>query len=145
LATKVFPGRKPMSFKGSCLCGAVHYEVDEFDMPVVHCHCQTCRKAHASAYTTTAGVRRDHFRWILGEENLRVFESSPGKVRCFCSICGTHLIAERRTQPHVILRIPTLDDDPGKRPSMHIWMSQDAPWLMDDDNVPRYVEWPPDR
>ena len=45
-----------MPFPGSCLCGAVRYEIDGLDMPVGHCHCTTCRKAHASAFTTTAGV-----------------------------------------------------------------------------------------
>lgn len=48
--------------KGSCLCGAVAYEIDQLDMPIGHCHCHTCRKAHAAAYTSTAGVLREHFR-----------------------------------------------------------------------------------
>jgi hypothetical protein len=134
-----------MSSKGSCLCGAVRYEVDKLDMPIVHCHCRTCRKAHASAYATTAGVMRDHFRWISGEANLGAFESSPGKLRRFCSICGTQLIAERPAQEHIILRVPTLDDDPGDRPSMHIWTSHDAAWLRDDEHIPSYIEWPPRR
>ena len=41
--------------KGSCLCGAIVYEVDQLDMPILHCHCTTCRKAHAAAFTSTAG------------------------------------------------------------------------------------------
>ena len=55
-----------MALRGSCLCGAVRYEADQLDMPVVHCHCSTCRKAHASAFTTTAGVMRALFRWTAG-------------------------------------------------------------------------------
>lgn len=42
--------------KGSCLCGAIEYEVDQLDMPISHCHCRTCRKAHAAAFAPTAGV-----------------------------------------------------------------------------------------
>ncbi|MGO4724774.1 MULTISPECIES: GFA family protein [unclassified Inquilinus] len=85
-----------MPFPGSCLCGAVRYEIDGLDMPVGHCHCTTCRKAHASAFTTTAGVLREHFRWIAGEDLLRDYESSAGKLRRFCSVCGTHLVADGR-------------------------------------------------
>lgn len=44
--------------KGSCLCGAIEYEVVSLATPIVHCHCRTCRKAHAAAFAPTAGVQR---------------------------------------------------------------------------------------
>jgi ADP-ribosyl-[dinitrogen reductase] hydrolase len=132
-----------VSLKGSCLCGAVRYEVDRLDMPIGHCHCATCRKAQGSAYATTAGVLREHFRWTAGEGTLSTYESSPGKLRRFCSVCGSHLMAERPAQPHVILRVATLDDDPGIRPDKHIWTSHDVPWLTDAGDVPHFPEWPP--
>jgi ADP-ribosyl-[dinitrogen reductase] hydrolase len=109
-----------MTLHGGCLCGTVRYQIDQLDMPIAHCHCVTCRKAHAAAYASTAGVMREHFRWTAGQERLSVYESSPGKRRCFCAVCGTHLLAERPAQPHAILRVATLDDDPGSRPAMHI-------------------------
>lgn len=127
------------------MCGTVRYEVDQLDMPIAHCHCTICRKAHASAFATTAGVLREHFHWKMGEDQLRAFESSSGKLRWFCSICGTHLMAERLGQAHVILRVATLDDDPGCKPVMHIWTSHDVDWLLDPADVPRYSEWPPGR
>jgi hypothetical protein len=131
--------------KGSCLCGAVQYEADQLDMPITHCHCHTCRKAHAAAFASTAGVKREHFRWLKGKDKLSVFESSHGKFRHFCSVCGTHLVAERPGQAHVILRVATLDEDPDSRPVMHIWCSQDVPWLQDGNDVLLYQEWQPGR
>jgi hypothetical protein len=131
--------------KGSCLCGAVAYEIDQLDSPISHCHCRTCRKSNAAAFVSTAGVKREHFRWVKGEDKLTAFESSPGKLRRFCSMCGSHLIAERTAQPHVIVRVATLDDDPAQRPAMHIWCSHNAAWLIDEENIPSYPEWPPDR
>lgn len=76
---------------GSCACGKVAYEADQLDGPVVHCHCDTCRKVHASAFSSTARVQRDHFRWLQGHALIRNFESSRGKRRHFCRACGTHL------------------------------------------------------
>ncbi|WP_416364007.1 GFA family protein [Pseudomonas sp. NFX183] len=114
---------------GSCFCKAVCYQVDSLDMPICHCHCDSCRKVHAAAFVATAGVMREHFRWTRGEALLSSLESSPGKFRHFCSRCGSHLMAERRHQPHVIVRVATLDDDPGVRPTSHIWTSHDVPWL----------------
>ena len=131
--------------KGSCLCGAVEYEIDQLDMPIAHCHCRTCRKAQAAAFASTASVKREHFRWLKGKEKLTAFESSPGKLRLFCSVCGSHVVAERPAQPHVILRVATLDEDPGLKPAMHIWCSHDVPWLQDGEDVPSYQEWQPGR
>ena len=131
--------------KGSCLCGAIQYEIDRLDTPIGHCHCHTCRKAHAAAFASTAGVDRQHFRWLKGEDKLSSFESSPGKLRHFCSICGSHVMAERPAQPNVILRVATLDDDPGVRPAVHIWTSHDVPWLTDDRELSHHPEWPPGR
>ncbi|MBB5448053.1 MULTISPECIES: GFA family protein [unclassified Paraburkholderia] len=132
-----------MSFKGSCLCGSVRYEIEHLDSPIEHCHCVTCRKAHAAAFATTARVSRERFRWTAGKHLLRAFESSPGKLRHFCSVCGSHLIAERPIHAHILLRVPTLDDNPGQQPVVHIWTSHDSPWLLDADEAPHYPEWPP--
>ncbi len=112
--------------KGSCACGAVGYEIDSIDTPISHCHCITCRKTHAAAYVSTAGVLREHFKWTQGLDALRAFESSPGKIRHFCSHCGSHLAAERNGSAAMIVRVATLDEEPGYRPEYHIWTEQDV-------------------
>lgn len=131
--------------KGSCTCGLIVYEVDRLDSPIQHCSCQTCRKAHAAAFNTAAGVLREHFRWVSGEERLSRYESSPGKQRYFCSNCGSQLIAERQGNPRLVLRVATLDDDPQVRPSVQIWKSHEVPWLSYGPSVPAYPEWEPGR
>ena len=131
--------------RGSCLCGGVEYEIDQLDTPIGHCHCATCRKAHAAAFASTAGVKREHFRWLKGEEKLTSFESSPGKLRKFCSVCGSHVLAERLAQTHVILRVATLNEDPGLKPAAHIWCSHDVAWLQDGIGVASYQGWQPGR
>ncbi|HZV21061.1 MAG TPA: GFA family protein [Hyphomicrobiales bacterium] len=132
-----------MALKGSCHCRAVQYEIDGLDGPIRHCHCITCRKTQATSFNTSAIVARDRFRWISGQDKLSSYESSPGKFRHFCSVCGAHIVAEYPSRPVVILRLATLDDDPGIKPSEHIWTSHDVPWLTDGDNVKRYGEWYP--
>ncbi|WP_082163490.1 GFA family protein [Caballeronia mineralivorans] len=85
---------------------------------------ETGHRRRANTWTSVV-VPQNH--WASGESLLRSFESSPGKLRYFCSGCGTHLIAERPEQAHVILRVQTLDEDPGVTPAMHIWISHDQP------------------
>ena len=95
--------------RGSCLCGAVAYEVDAPAGPIAHCHCRTCRKTHGAAFSTVMPVPRHFFRWLRGKELLSTFESSPGKLRRFCTRCGSHIVAERPNQPNVLLRLGCLD------------------------------------
>lgn len=122
--------------KGSCLCGEVAFEADELSSPIGHCHCRTCRKAHSSAFATTARARRDQFRWVRGEGLLESFESSPGKRRHFCSRCGSHLIAEWQDQPAVILRMGAVDSGPESGPQGHLWLSDALPWLRYGPELP---------
>ena len=128
--------------KGSCLCGAVAYEVVPFDMKIGHCSCRTCRPAQAAPFAATARVPRNKFRLLSGEDKLTAFESSPGKNRCFCSVCGSHVLAERSAEPHVILRVATLDDDPGVKPLIHIWRSHEVPWCAYEGDIKDFAEWP---
>lgn len=129
--------------KGSCLCGSVVYEIDAPIEKVAHCHCQTCRKAQGTVLVPTAGVSRESFRWVSGEEKLSAFESSPGKKRYFCSVCGSHLVAMREGQSNVILRVATLDDQPAPSAFAHIWTSHDLPWMEYGDDLPKYPEFVP--
>jgi len=129
--------------RGSCLCRSIGYEISQLDSEIEHCSCHTCRKAHAAAFNTAASVRHDHFRWTKGEEFLAGYESSPGKKRFFCSRCGTHLVAQRVGKDNFILRVATLDDDPGMEPSLRIWAAHEVPWLRYGPSIPSHPEWEP--
>ncbi|GGF80590.1 hypothetical protein GCM10007301_45890 [Azorhizobium oxalatiphilum] len=131
-----------MGFLGSCQCKAVRYEVDRLHSDIIQCHCQTCRKTHASDHISTARVLREDFRWLSGEDKLSGYESTPGKIRHFCSVCGSHLMAHWPDQPFVMVRVGTLDEDPGARAVRHIWASHRVPWLADGEDAPYYETVP---
>jgi hypothetical protein len=134
-----------VALKGSCLCGAVRYEAERLATPIGNCHCNVCRKAQGAAYASTARVVRSDFRWTSGEDRLTAFASSAGKLRRFCSVCGSHMISEWVAEPQVVVRVATLDDDPGVRPSLHIFVGDEVAWLVDEPDAPRYAERPPVR
>lgn len=121
---------------GTCLCGSVAYEAEGTIDRIVHCHCPTCRKTHGTAFSSVAAVPREAFRWTRGAEQLGAFESSPGKVRHFCSKCGSHIMAERASQPVVLLRLGCLDTGIRGIPQLHIWRSQSAPWYDPKESWP---------
>jgi hypothetical protein len=128
-----------MSVKGSCLCGGVRYEVDSF-LRVVNCHCSMCRKATGAAFRTRARVLLDAFRWLAGEDLVSRYPSSPGEERSFCRVCGSTLPTFFRDRRELGLPLGTLDDDPGVRPSAHVWVDSKAAWWEITDELPRFAE-----
>ena len=126
--------------KGSCLCGKVKYEITGPVGEIVHCHCQTCRKAHGSAFSSVAPVKERDFR-LVGNGVLKAFESSPGKQRFFCQDCGTQIYAKREQTEHIILRLGSLDDDPQSEEKSHIWVADKASWYSINSHLPEYDEF----
>ena len=49
-------------------------------------------------------------------------------------------MAEWFDKPQVIVRVATLDDNPGVTPVAHIWTSHDVEWLQ-TDGLPKHAEW----
>ncbi len=126
--------------EGSCLCGQVAYEADAIVDRLTHCHCQTCHKTHGAAMSSIAAGPRERFRWTRGGAALRSFESSPGKLRWFCTNCGSHVIAERTGHPTVMLRLGCLDTPIEVELQMHIWRSDAASWYDPNRPLPELPE-----
>lgn len=114
----------------SCLCGAVSYEVDRLAGPIMHCHCATCRKAHAAPCASTVRADRKSFRWLSGACELASFEWKLRKLKHFCTSFGSDLVAEGVDQAQVIVHAPISSSDPGVQSSAHTWTSHDVPWWL---------------
>jgi hypothetical protein len=124
---------------GSCLCGNVQYKIEGKVGDVVHCHCRTCQKAHASAFSSVADVQDSEFQLLSG--TLNRYQSSPGKWRYFCGNCGTQIYAKREGTQHLILRMGSLDTAPDTKAVNHIWVSHKASWYEFADDLPKYEEF----
>jgi hypothetical protein len=79
---------------------------------------------------------------LAGEELIRVFRPGGGRVKAFCSACGSSLFgAEWPEGDEVAIRFGALDGDPGIRPQFHTFVASRAPWdVIGDDGLPRYDE-----
>jgi hypothetical protein len=131
--------------EGSCLCGAVRYEIDGVLGPIVCCHCSMCRKAQGTAFATNAPVPASRFRIVAGADAVRSYRSSPHKERLFCGTCGSPLFSRRDGSDVVRVRIGTLDGPVAARPSAHIHVASKAPWWEITDDLPRHPGFEPGR
>ena len=57
-------------YPGSCLCGAVKFELAAAPTDLLHCHCRMCQKSHGAVFATFARVPHDAFRFTEGDKEL---------------------------------------------------------------------------
>ena len=125
---------------GSCLCGAVRFEISGELAPIQLCHCADCRKAQGSAFGANIPVATADLRLVSGQDALRAFESSPGKERVFCATCGSPILSRLTAAPGTVrLRAGTLDAPTGARAGFHFHTGSKADWWeIAEDGLPRY-------
>ena len=128
--------------RGSCICGAVRFEIDEV-RALTHCHCANCRKLTGAAFASYAHVEAQKFRFVAGEDMTVTYESAPGSFRHRCKVCGC--LTPGRAPYLTTISVPAglLDDDPIARPRLHMFTSSRAPWWTIQDDLPKYETWVP--
>jgi len=81
------------TLKGSCLCGAVKYEVTGEAKRFYHCHCTRCRKASGTGHASNLFLQPGTLKWLSGEDQVRAFKVPEAKrfTNTFCTACGGRL------------------------------------------------------
>jgi hypothetical protein len=113
---------------------------------IVYCHCSQCRKAQGSAFATNGIVAAAHFTLITGAQDLTAFQSSPGKTKHFCRICGSPIMSRNEKKPDdVRVRLGTIESEIAERPMAHIFATSKAAWAEIVDDLPQYSSYEPGR
>jgi hypothetical protein len=129
--------------EGSCFCGKIHYQIDGKPRYMYQCFCGRCRAASGASYVTNIIVNANIFQITAGKEYLAGFESSPQKLRYYCSCCGSPIYSQgEKTKQVVAVRCGTLKQDPGVRVAYHAFVGSKAPWVEIHDDRPQFQEWP---
>ena len=130
-------------FRGSCLCRGVQFEITGAIHELTHCHCSMCRKAHGAAFATFAVSNRGDYRLVKGEELVTRYASSSAFDRAFCRVCGSRAPSKSRDGKLYFVPAGLLDDDPGVKPALHIFVGSKAPWWDITDDLPQFEKWVP--
>lgn len=129
---------------GSCLCGAVRFEVRPPFSGFRYCHCRRCRKATGSAHAANMFIPEAQFSWRGGSEAVSRFDL-PGAQRFsvwFCQRCGTRVPHKIRTRDDYLVPAGLLDADPGIRPESNIFWDSRAQWCVEPSSLPKFSEYP---
>lgn len=112
---------------GSCLCGAVTFEIDgKFDKFFL-CHCSRCRKFSGTAHASNLFAANGTLTWLSGEDHVQFFEV-PGTrfSKNFCKVCSSPLPQQRGAG--VMAPAGCLDTPVDIAPTAHIFFADRANW-----------------
>lgn len=125
---------------GSCLCGAVRYELSQAPVWAHNCHCSRCRKSGGSAFASNLFFRLEAFSYTEGEELVGSFKVPDAErfTHVFCTRCGATLPFRNETRGLVGVPMGSLDDDPEYSPRAHIFVDSKAAWFDITDALPQH-------
>ena len=122
---------------GRCFCGGVTYRAKGPVNWAGHCHCDSCRRATSSPFTSFFGVPRDSVTWT---GRLKTHPTSDGRVeRGHCPTCGTQMTYQYTGWPdETHLYAATLNDPTQFTPQAHFHYAERLPWVQITDELPKY-------
>lgn len=128
-------------YTASCLCGGVQFTINAELAPIQICHCTQCRKAQGTAIATNTPVSAANFTLDSGSELIAEFESSPGKKRCFCKVCGSPIYSYRESLPGILrIRVGLINEPLSVRPVAHYHTASKSNWWAIDDGLAQYAD-----
>lgn len=124
-----------MGHTGSCLCGAVSFEVAGELNPPDACHCTQCRKQSGHVWAST-DIPRERVT-ITGEDRLTWYQSSPKVRRGFCSVCGAFLFWDPPARGSIAIAMGAFDAPTGTHLHLHIFTADKGDYYEIGDGVPQ--------
>lgn len=103
-----------------------------------------CRKHHGAMFATFLSAPRDGIRWLSGQEQVVTYRSSERGLRPFCRTCGSVVPVVLPHMGSAFIPAGNLEDDPGRRPELHMFASSCVGWFPITDSLPQHAGFPPE-
>jgi hypothetical protein len=121
--------------KGSCLCGAVRFEVAGDLKAPDACHCRQCRK-HTGHFLASTDVPRSSLT-VHGAEHVTWYASSEKVRRGFCSRCGSTLFWDPVHRDWTGIAMGAFDTPTRTHLGMHIFVAEKGDYYDIADGLPQ--------
>jgi hypothetical protein len=135
--------RPLQKIKGSCLCGAVSFEVVNTFEKLFLCSCDQCRQITGSAFSSNLFVRKEGFGWLEGAGGI-VSYKVPGRdiSKAFCQICGSGVPWENGDGTKMIVPAGSMSEPVNVAERFRIFTSERPAWVTDLEQIPAHAEFP---
>jgi hypothetical protein len=129
---------------GSCLCGAVRFEVEGSFERFFLCHCSFCRKDTGSAHAANLFSSTAKLTWLAGANQVTTYNlPSTRHAKSFCATCGSALPRLHAGSTSLIVPAGSLESPVTIRPDAHIFVASRADWDRKLETVPMVDRLPP--
>jgi hypothetical protein len=122
--------------RGSCLCGACRYVVEDAFEYAMICHCSQCRRTTGSAFKPMGGIPLGKVELESGEV-LTFGKANAADIHC--AACGSLLYSIVRDGEWAHVAYGTLIDPPSLAPAEHIFAADRVPWFEIRDGLPQWA------
>lgn len=96
----------PMTYTGSCHCGAVKFEVDTEIEKALECNCSHCHKKGFLLHFAD----KKGFKLLSGEEHLTEYHFNKKIIHHrFCKTCGVEGFADNDAYPQIAVNVRCLE------------------------------------
>ena len=106
---------------GSCLCGAVAFEIGAHENNVTACHCSQCRKMTGNYWASFHVADKDLN--FIRTDGLKWFASSDFAKRGFCQECGSTLFWKTNDSTEISVCPGSIDGKSGLTLQDHIFVA----------------------
>lgn len=131
------------TYLGSCLCGAVKFNVEGDFERFFLCHCSYCQKDTGSAHASNLASSTAKLTWISGEEKTKTFNlPSTRHMKGFCVDCGSALPSLQFGGKLLIVPAGSLDTELNLVPDAHIFYSSKASWDHNFEDIQKFETFP---
>lgn len=129
---------------GSCMCGAVAFEMIGPFSAARNCHCSRCRRARAATHAANAYAPIDSFRFVKGQSHVKLYKVPEARffTQAFCDTCGSIVPRVYASRGVVTIPLGAFDGHPGITPQEHIFAGFKAEWHPITDSLPRHEAGP---
>lgn len=121
--------------KGSCLCGAVRFQVGHELPGPDACHCTECRK-FSGHYFVSTDVPKSAVS-IEGADRVSWYHTSENIRRGFCSTCGSSLFWEPLHRDWIGIAMGAFEKPTGTQIRIHIHVAEKGDYYEITDGVPQ--------
>ena len=125
-------------YRGSCLCGAVTFEVEGDLGAIDACHCEQCRK-WTGHYLASTDVPRAALT-VHGMDQVKWHHSSDRVRRGFCAECGSSLFfdpLDREKHDWTGVAMGAFEKPTDASMALHIFVAEKGDYYRISDGLPQ--------
>ena len=115
--------------RGSCLCGAITFSIENQFNHFQLCHCVQCQKTTGSAHASNLFTDPSYITWHTGQDLIVRYDEKDRRIsNAFCSACGSRTPFTSHSGEILAVPAGALEGTPKIDPQANIFWSERASW-----------------